>query len=102
MLQFVVLLLFRGCEERFDVRISNHEVESVGSCTLELDRTWRLIAVQVSPFLSDLCEALEHRAIKLDKRFRDDRLVLSFSSFDAHHGWQRTASSNPFGWIGIS
>ena len=102
MLLLVVFLFLRGREECLKIWISYHEVESIKPGALELDWTWRLIAVEVAPFFSDLLKAFEHGTVELDESFGDDWLVFAFSPLDAHHGRKRTTSSNPFGRIRAS
>lgn len=101
-LLLILFLLLSGGEEGFNIWIAYHVVGRSGSGAFELDWSWRLVAVEVAPFLSDLFEALEHGTVELDECFGDDWLVFSFSSLQTHHGWQRTACSNPFGGIRIS
>ena len=98
----ILLLDLSGINEGVDIWVSDHVVEEVTAWSSKLNGSWRLVAVEIGPLSPDSLEALEHGAVKLDERLGDDRLVLTSSSLEAHHGWQWAARSDPFGGVRVS
>jgi len=98
----VLFLDLGGVDEGVNIRRGDHEVEGIAGSTGELDWADGLVAVEVSPLGSHGLEALEHRVLKLDQGLGDDRLVLSMSSLDSHHGWKWASSSDPLGRVRIA
>ena len=96
---FTFFLSF-GCRNKCCyIRVLYHEVECIRASSFKLDRTRRLVAIEIAPLLSDFFITFEHRAIKLDECFGDDWLIFTLSPLNAHHGWKGAACSNPFIWI---
>lgn len=92
----ILLLSLSGSKEGLDIWVLNHEVKCIGAGTLELDRTWRLVAVKIAPLFAHLLEAFEHSTVKLNKGLSNNWLILALSAFNTHHGWKWAASGDPF------
>lgn len=99
--RFLSVFVFEGfcsiglSDEGRNIRRRHHEVDGIGSSSSKLNGTRRDIAVKVCPSVTYSDVSLEHRAVKLNKSFSNDRDIFSLSTLDSHHSGKRASSSDP-------
>lgn len=98
----VLLLLTGSVKHVLNIRFFNHVVQELRAHTLELDGSRRLIAIEYGPFASQSIITLEHRSIKLNQGFGDNRLVFSLSSLNTHHSRKWASSGDPLSRITLT